>query len=106
MAACHVASLVAFAAFQKADFWTSLALLCLGQQRRLASSSWLVSEAGAAGFGRGESVGMMASLRASIEAVSALLYDFMYRRSAARGRPFDVFVLPAVVVAVSEAQRL
>jgi len=105
-AACHAASLIAFIGFRQTSFWASLCFLCLGQQRRSASSSWLVAEACRAGIGRGEVVGWIASLRAAVDFVSAVVYGALFRSVTARGRPFDVFLLPASVAVLAEILRL
>lgn len=104
-AVCHMTSFLAFLGFRRQHFWLTLALLSLGQQRRTVSSSWVVAEAGKAGYGRGEVVGWIASLRAAVEAISALLYSQVYRLATDRGRPSNVFLLPALVVALAECQR-
>mmetsp|Transcript_30870 Transcript_30870/g.98518 ORF Transcript_30870/g.98518 Transcript_30870/m.98518 type:complete len:440 (-) Transcript_30870:224-1543(-) len=105
VALCHAASLAAFLALQRSAFWTSLAFLCLGQQRRSASASWLISEARHAGIGQGQAVGWVASLRSAADVSSALLYGAAYRAAAAQGRPARVFALPSALVLLAEALR-
>lgn len=105
-AACHAASFAAFLALQRKHFWGALPLLVLGQQRRTASTSWVIEEARLQGVGRGEAIGWTASLRAATEAVSAYLYSRAHGAAKASGRPFDVFALPAAVVLMAEVQRM
>jgi len=105
MSSCHAASLAAFIGLQRSTFWSSLAFLSLGQQRRLASTSWVISEACQGGVGRGEAVGWIAGLRSVADILSALLYNFMYRARVAKGRPFDVFILPSLLVFLAELLR-
>jgi len=105
-ALCHVASLGAFGLLRTGAFWTSLLLLCLGQQRRSASTAWLLGEAARAGVGRGEAVGRLASLRAAVDGAAALLYGAAYRAGAARGKPQEVLLVPAAAAVASEALRM
>lgn len=105
MSSCHAASFAAFIGLQSSTFWSSLAFLSLGQQRRSASTSWVISEACQGGVGRGEAVGWIAGLRSAADILSALLYNFVYRARVAKGRPFDVFILPSLVVFLAELLR-
>jgi len=105
-AACHASSIAAFLAFRRSAFWGGLVLLCLGQQRRTVSVSWLLAEAQANGISRGEAAGWVSSLRAAIDVVAALLYGFVYRQASARGRPFEVFVGPVVAMLIAEFARI
>mmetsp|Transcript_69865 Transcript_69865/g.138247 ORF Transcript_69865/g.138247 Transcript_69865/m.138247 type:complete len:445 (-) Transcript_69865:39-1373(-) len=104
-AACHFASFAAFIGLQRSNFWSSLALLCLGQQRRSVSTSWIVAEARQAGVGHGEVIGWMASLRSAADAISSMLYGTVYRVQAKKGREFDVFIVPAALVLLAELLR-
>eukprot|EP00747_Dinoflagellata_sp_TGD_P185100 gnl/TRDRNA2_/TRDRNA2_41407_c0_seq1.p1 gnl/TRDRNA2_/TRDRNA2_41407_c0~~gnl/TRDRNA2_/TRDRNA2_41407_c0_seq1.p1 ORF type:complete len:426 (+),score=56.58 gnl/TRDRNA2_/TRDRNA2_41407_c0_seq1:133-1410(+) len=104
-AVCHAASLGAFLMLRKRGFWGGLVLLSIGNQRRTASVSWVISEAMRAGFGRGEALGWVASLRAAVDFLSALLYGVAYRSATSRKRPFDVLLLPAVLTALAEVLR-
>mmetsp|Transcript_63374 Transcript_63374/g.151243 ORF Transcript_63374/g.151243 Transcript_63374/m.151243 type:complete len:449 (+) Transcript_63374:99-1445(+) len=102
---CHGASLLAMLLFRGSALWSGLALLLLGQQRRSVSSSWLISEAHRQGFGRGEAVGAMASLRAAVDVVTVVIYGAVQRATTAINRPSDVFALPALLLLFAEAVR-
>jgi len=104
-AVCHISSLAAFMGLRQSYFWSSLALLCLGQQRRTVSTSWIVAEARQAGIGHGQVIGWMASLRSAADALASTLYGTVYRTQAGRGRHFDVFILPAALVLLAELMR-
>eukprot|EP00933_Yihiella_yeosuensis_P053986 TRINITY_DN5230_c0_g1_i3.p1 TRINITY_DN5230_c0_g1~~TRINITY_DN5230_c0_g1_i3.p1 ORF type:complete len:447 (+),score=69.33 TRINITY_DN5230_c0_g1_i3:28-1368(+) len=104
--ACHFASFLAFLNFRRSEMWRGLAMLVLGQQRRIVSSAWIVQEATRCGYGRGEVVGWIASLRATVEAISALLYANVYRIAHGKGSPQNVFLLPSLIVILAEVQRM
>jgi len=103
---CHLASLLAFSTLRKGWFWVCLVCLCLGQQRRSASSSWVLAEASGAGVGRGEIVGWTASLRSVAEAVSAVMYAAAYRAAASKGQPSNSCWLPCALTLAAEVQRV
>lgn len=106
LAACHLASLAAFLGFQKGSFWLGLLCLTLGQQRRSTAQSWVVKEACALGYGKGEVTGWTSGLRASIDVASAMLYHRVYQVAHGRGDAFKVFILPSLVILVGEVLRL
>lgn len=104
-ALCHLTSCASFMAMRSQAFWTSLALLVLGQQRRSASTSWVLTEAGNTGLGHGAAVGYIASLRSAVDGLAAIVYGAVYRMQARRGRSSDVFLLPAALVLLAELLR-
>jgi len=103
---CHLASLNALLALLGGRFWLALLPFSLAQQRRAASSAWLITETGHLSIGRGEAVGWVTSLRAAVDTVSAVLYQRAYRTAFKRGNPFNMFLLPIAVVALCEIIRV
>eukprot|EP00929_Paragymnodinium_shiwhaense_P087554 TRINITY_DN47701_c0_g1_i1.p1 TRINITY_DN47701_c0_g1~~TRINITY_DN47701_c0_g1_i1.p1 ORF type:complete len:475 (-),score=115.74 TRINITY_DN47701_c0_g1_i1:33-1457(-) len=103
--ACHLFSLIAFLAMRGGYFWGGLVALSFGQQRRTASLSWLVEEAGRAGLGRGETLGCTASLRSAVDFSAAFVYSAAHQLATRRGRPLDLFWLPVLVSIMAEVLR-
>jgi len=106
LALCHAASFGAFATIWQSAFWSGLGFLSLGQQRRSASISWVITAARQNGVGHGEVIGWTASLRAVVDFFAALAYGVAHRVAGQRGRPNDVMYLPLVVTLLAEFVRL
>lgn len=104
-ALCHVASLAAFLCLREGSFWGGLLLLTVGQCRRSVSTSWTVAEARASGLGKGETIGYIASWRAAIDFLGALLFAAAHRVAGHRKRPYDVLLLPTLATVLAEVLR-
>lgn len=99
----HAASAAAFACYCRGWFWLGLLPNAIGQQRRTATISWLLSEAEEAlGAGRAEVLSMTANLRALVEAVFPICYALALRTSTRKGKPLRLFLLPVLLTAFAE----
>eukprot|EP00927_Polykrikos_kofoidii_P007654 TRINITY_DN13147_c1_g1_i1.p1 TRINITY_DN13147_c1_g1~~TRINITY_DN13147_c1_g1_i1.p1 ORF type:complete len:504 (-),score=76.19 TRINITY_DN13147_c1_g1_i1:119-1630(-) len=105
-ALCHAASVAAFLRLRGASFWDALAFLIIGQQRRSASVSWVVGAAGDAGIPRGECIGLIASLRAAIDFLAAVIFGGIHQLVSRYGRPLDVMLFPTFLSLLSEVLRI
>mmetsp|Transcript_177814 Transcript_177814/g.570246 ORF Transcript_177814/g.570246 Transcript_177814/m.570246 type:complete len:437 (+) Transcript_177814:87-1397(+) len=106
LSACHAASLLSLLALQQSRFWAALVPVVLAQQRRAASHAWLSVETCRIEQGRGRVVGMIASLRAVVDALTAMMYQRAYSAAVSKGNPFNIFVLPMIIAGLSEILRL
>ncbi|CAJ1441459.1 unnamed protein product [Effrenium voratum] len=104
LVACHVSSCLGFLCMRRTWLWWGLVPLLLGSQRRLVSASWLLQEACRAGLGRGEVVGLMATLRAASEGVISLLSKLAFQRSG--DAPASIFLLPSALILLAETVRM
>lgn len=105
LVACHLASLGGFLWFKRQLLWLGLLPLLLGSSRRLVSSAWLLQEGCHAGLGRGEVVGLMATLRAASEAIFSFVSQKAFERAVKAQQPANVFLLPTALILLSEAVR-
>jgi MFS family permease len=102
----HAASMLAFLRLQRQAFWGGLICMCIGQQRRHTSSSWVINEALATGMGKGEATGCLASLRSVVDFGVSILFSKANQMAAKRGRQFDVMMLPFFVAVAAELALL